>query len=835
MIFPRCLASSCGGGVHKHKQTELSSFGCFVSPSLLNTNSFFFRNLLANLKYLFILLLLVIMPTASIDTNVVYTTILLKFGAHPSKDLLWFSDTLDARYSKKMEPREYAKLFSNGAPVRGGDAVDFELKTDAITNLNAWIHKHIKGTAGIVNNSDNDRAMLLRLSESKTRYMLKNGSFATIEDVDDLAHAYTSFATDPSNTMKLISNDSKYLVLWKDTSLWFPADSTVNGKDWEKILDAAPTIVAPSMATAAAGLTAGPPHLQQTIADGIATMAKTSSAAEDAAAKKYEIFNVNDLKNDAKDAFDVYNKRANHHRITLSDMPLFCNSYTMEPTPGGIQKACNFIEYPGKPKLTAAGTVDTAARAYILYRDGTMFRHMTYQTERQAKAFMKCLRPVKVWNPMGFRKFYKNVEQECWNHFLWVLPYNLQVQDKGSYDEGFLCEDWFNKERSDLPLRWKYQIPNWSSQLDQAFRHAGVLPAEALSMLDSCEGNGFLFLRKASYFLHPALMDEFDVIKLISKHPEQGQNESFDAYREKADFYYNTVGLLQNTRMDFGDTYTQNLFVLHLVNSAAIQLKVTAQRESHEQSTRDKYNAGNFLTTIQNIDMHLRPPQRASQSRFPPRSSSSDRNSRSSSRYSQRTPSLHSLSLDGSVSELSSLQDHATVDDPESLYAYCVHGLENLSVDDDLSITQNIYAVSEARGAAFDKTRACAICGATGHSFDGCPELQGDVKKAYIRLRLILNRAAKNVDGTSSAHSIDNSSKRSGRSRKEVNVLSSLCKAVQSTNKTVNDIAGRLNALEGSMDDAGDDDASDDSSGTAGTINALLDADNLSDFLAGRV
>ena len=159
--------------------------------------------------------------------------------------------------------------------------------------------------AGIVNNSDNDRALLLRLSELKTKYMLKNGSFATIEDVDDLAHAYTSFATDPSNTMKLISNDSKYLVLWKDTSLWFPADSTVNGKDWEKILDAAPTIVAPSMATAAAGLMAGPPNIQQSIADGIATIAKTSSAAEDAAAKKYEIFNVNDLKNDAKDAFDV--------------------------------------------------------------------------------------------------------------------------------------------------------------------------------------------------------------------------------------------------------------------------------------------------------------------------------------------------------------------------------------------------------------------------------------------------------------------------------------------------------------------------------------------------
>ena len=352
MIFPRCLAGSCGGGVHKRKQTELSFVSCFV-PSLLNTNRnnncFFFRNLLAKLKYLFILF--VIMPTASLDTNVAYATILLKFGAHPTKDLLWFSETLDSRYSKKMEPCEFDKLFTNSAPVLGDAAANFELctvnSTDANTNLNSWIHKHIKNVAGIAHNSDNDKALLARLADSKTKYMLKSGSFATIEDVDDLAHAYKVFSTDPNHTMKLMSNDSKYLVLWKDTSLWFLADSTVNGKDWEKLCDVAPAIVAPNVVAAAAGLVGGPPSLQQSIADGIATIAKTSSAAEDAAAKKYKIFNVNGLKADARDAFDVYTKRSDHHHITLSDMPLFSNSYTVEPHSSGdplcgIQKACNY-------------------------------------------------------------------------------------------------------------------------------------------------------------------------------------------------------------------------------------------------------------------------------------------------------------------------------------------------------------------------------------------------------------------------------------------------------------------------------------------------------------
>ena len=134
--------------------------------------------------------------------------------------------------------------------------------------------------------------------------------------------------------MKQVSSDLKYVVLWKDTSLWFPADSTLDGKYWEKIYNVARAIVASSVA-AAAGFVGCPPSIQQSITDGIATIAKTSSATEDAAAKKYEIFNVNDLKADASDAFDVYTKRLDHHCITMSDMPLFKNSYTIEPHSSG--------------------------------------------------------------------------------------------------------------------------------------------------------------------------------------------------------------------------------------------------------------------------------------------------------------------------------------------------------------------------------------------------------------------------------------------------------------------------------------------------------------------
>ena len=39
------------------------------------------------------------------------------------------------------------------------------------------------------------------------------------------------------------------------------------------------------------------------------------------------------------------------------------------------------------------------------------------------------------------------------------------------------------------------------------------------------------------------------------------------------------------------------------------------------------------------------------------------------------------------------------------------------------------------------KKHKCALCGGSGHNFDNCPEiLKGDLKSAYIRLRLLVNK-----------------------------------------------------------------------------------------------
>ena len=72
--------------------------------------------------------------------------------------------------------------------------------------------------------------------------------------------------------------------------------------------------------------------------------------------------------------------------------------------------------------------------------------------------------------------------------------------------------------------------------------------------------------------------------------------------------------------------------------------------------------------------------------------------------------------------------------------------------DKDLDGTAMAYITSEVHAVAnqvknntlrrHDISRPCAICGKTGHSFDGCPDLKdnNNVRLAYIRLKLAVNR-----------------------------------------------------------------------------------------------
>ena len=55
---------------------------------------------------------------------------------------------------------------------------------------------------------------------------------------------------------------------------------------------------------------------------------------------------------------------------------------------------------------------------------------------------------------------------------------------------------------------------------------------------------------------------------------------------------------------------------------------------------------------------------------------------------------------------------------------------------------QAVMAISGNLHRAFDTSRACALCGKKGHSFDDCEELKDSaaIRKAYISLRIALQK-----------------------------------------------------------------------------------------------
>ena len=83
------------------------------------------------------------------------------------------------------------------------------------------------------------------------------------------------------------------------------------------------------------------------------------------------------------------------------------------------------------------------------------------------------------------------------------------------------------------------------------------------------------------------------------------------------------------------------------------------------------------------------------------------------------------------------------MNDPESIWNYCVYGLD-LPADDDFDVGLFVNSIKEISSDlnCFNKGKhPCAICGQHGHSFDGCPKLKNtNIEHNYICLLLLSNQ-----------------------------------------------------------------------------------------------
>ena len=88
--------------------------------------------------------------------------------------------------------------------------------------------------------------------------------------------------------------------------------------------------------------------------------------------------------------------------------------------------------------------------------------------------------------------------------------------------------------------------------------------------------------------------------------------------------------------------------------------------------------------------------------------------------------------------------ENVNINSVSSIKNFCLDGIDDYyaisKVNRDIFINA-VGAVAKDLNRFDFKKHKCALCGGSGHNFDNCPEvLQGDLKSAYICLRLLVNK-----------------------------------------------------------------------------------------------
>ena len=88
--------------------------------------------------------------------------------------------------------------------------------------------------------------------------------------------------------------------------------------------------------------------------------------------------------------------------------------------------------------------------------------------------------------------------------------------------------------------------------------------------------------------------------------------------------------------------------------------------------------------------------------------------------------------------------ERVNINSVQSIKDFCLDEIEDYHSISKGERSRFVNAVTQVVNDLnqFDvKKHKCALCGGSGHNFDNCPEvLQGDLKSAYIRLRLLVNK-----------------------------------------------------------------------------------------------
>jgi hypothetical protein len=317
---------------------------------------------------------------------------------------------------------------------------------------------------------------------------------------------------------------------------------------------------------------------------------------------------------------------------------------------------------------------------------------------------------------------------------MWVHSYYCQELVTGGTGYGLIVADPNIDCDADFPLKYSFRIDDWSQQLYNVFAKTGNIPSgQAQTILLSCQGNGYLFLRRMHSLLNPNLLDIPSSV--CSTIPTQDGGLFLD-YVWSVQFHHHMQDFVQDYEVDLGDTHVQDMFISNMDHSDTIIAELYHDMESTLKSKQAKFEANAFLNTMSLLVNKL----------FGNDSGSSAQSSKPKSK--SHSKSSFSRNKTNATNVVSASTKYGMSSDPD----FTSVGLHSIAFDDiDLDscndaelglLLEAINQIGSNLNSAFDTSRPCVICGGTGHTFDGCKVLldSAGVKTAYIKLRVALNR-----------------------------------------------------------------------------------------------
>ena len=239
---------------------------------------------------------------------------------------------------------------------------------------------------------------------------IRRTCFSLLETAASFNTANTAYNQEDKKRHKDIDDTECFIVYLDITQLYPSREEYVDGLDWSKIhltLQPNPTWTS---ATTTASTTGG--NTSNDINCLVAAMDQQYKDAHDLKEEtlvKYDENTGRGVPDECILRHDLYNKP--NYIMTKSETKKFKNSLTLDAN--NTPQEQNFV------------TIGNGGNQYCINRDGSLFRYLKHQFNKNRKDYVKEFPYLYEWNSEGWADFRFRGMFCAYLHFVWVPSYNL--------------------------------------------------------------------------------------------------------------------------------------------------------------------------------------------------------------------------------------------------------------------------------------------------------------------------------------------------------------------------------------------------------------------------